>query len=84
MSSWPLNTGSCHATECHPLPDGGMRCEPVMSHWEHLFIWCAAGVVTLVLLAYLWMELVDWRQRKKTEAMFRRWRMERTDKETLP
>lgn len=79
MPSWPLNTGSWHATECHPLPDGGMRCEPVISHWEHIFIWCVAGIVALVLLAYLWMEIVDWRQRKKTKAMFRRWRINRDD-----
>lgn len=80
----PMNSTSLHATECRPLPDGGLRCEPVVSQWERVVIWCVVAFLVLLILAYLWLEFDRWWQRRKTEAMFRRWRMQRTDREKLP
>jgi hypothetical protein len=79
MPSYPVQTGNWSATECHPLPDGGMRCEPVVSEWQKGFAVIALIILGLMLLWLTWESFQTWKQEQKLKAMFKRWRMRSTN-----
>lgn len=77
----PVYTDGLHATECHPLPDGGMRCDPVPTPAGRGF---AALVIIALILAVgyvLFDHLREWIANRKIKEMLGRWRMKSTDRE---